>query len=1088
MLNKKNRLRIFLVGAMGFVSTICFGGELNVNGSFAKFDKSGLPVGWFQNRWKGYQPLGKIKTIAGENSGEHGVLLYDNKGKYGSCIMTHKKFQIKAGDKITIILNVKGKGVAEVGFHGYSADKRFTGLVQTKSFTLTEKWKTQQIEIVVSNSKKSPTGNCVIALVAKHGAEFAISDLKVFHESSPYIGILDLPREWLVFVPGKKDFTPTARQLLILPKSFGGVKPVKARLAGDTLDFAPIFGGQQEKNCGWAFAELEAPFDCEYTIGAAADWWMEYYVNGEKVIDTMNSGNNAYPYQINNHLAVVKLKKGRNVLAVKLVTGKSSSILMLGGPNELRDLRSKLNISKKDCLDDYDKPGKRTGKHEIIQDYPSPGINAYTGQGAFHPAPKTSTFFPNKRFSLPKNIGDKLFATGFRLQSFGRHNRVDSSINIDIELAKTDGSQFSLRFDHRSKSDTLSASIQETIANKTTVIKQLLLPYSILPANVIVAVNQGAYVVNISSLADSSFRCITGESALLKRFGDRAIKTTLVFRSATKNTAEIVIDNYFIGQAGAQVKSSRIPFKIERAATFNPVKAGWKLVFNDEFDGTVVNRNKWFDYNSKNHLKEFASLDGKGNLLIKADYGLDGKTLKTAALWSKKTFSYGYFESRFRVTKQPGWWAAFWLVSQTVGSPVLDGFEIDIFEDYYTRPQAKHAPSEGILDHNLHVYNGNLLKSWNYKSKLPNGLDQFYTLGVKRTPFEISYYLNGKLIKSSANHSPYDSVTFDAFNHAFTPTPLHAIVSGQLYHDSNAFSHIPSNGTFPEFFKVDYVRVYEYPAGLTPKVTWIKVPQHEIVEPGEQIVMEASVKPATKNGAKILRAYLFDNGCLIDYKDKAPYRFDFAIDKAHYDNTPFMAAGRSGKKPVLDGFGHAFCIVVQDQNGKVGYSPVHIVIPAKPGNKPYQGQPQAIPGTLKIGNYDEGGNNVAYYDKTTKNSASNSFRSNEGVDCTVTSVGFVGTGEWIKYSVDIKASGKYDISLPYGSPQYASRRGIRLLVDGRFVCELDLLKRTSGWTITGAKAELKGVMLPAGRHTLTLVMIGSFNFGDLEFKISELTQ
>ena len=144
-------------------------------------------------------------------------------------------------------------------------------------------------------------------------------------------------------------------------------------------------------------------------------------------------------------------------------------------------------------------------------------------------------------------------------------------------------------------------------------------------------------------------------------------------------------------------------------------------------------------------------------------------------------------------------------------NPMLDGFEVDIFEDYYTRAKMENGPNEGILDHNLHIFTGSVMKSWNYKSKLPGNLDDFYTLGVKWTPFEISYYLNGQLIKSSAKHSPYDSATFDAFNHALCASSLHAIVSGQIGGFPNEYTKNPKNGNFPEYFMVDYVRVYEYP-------------------------------------------------------------------------------------------------------------------------------------------------------------------------------------------------------------------------------------------------------------------------------------
>lgn len=1070
--------------AIVILALICSGREFDVKGSFAESGENALPAGWVQHGWEGYKPFAKLKVITGENSGDKALLIFDNNAQYGTCVRSIKRFPVKAGDKISISLKVKGTGTAWAGIQGYSADGQWTGACPEESFLLSDNWKTRQVEITVQDGSKILTGSCEIVFGAKKGAEAAFSDIKVMHESSPYSGALAFPRTWKVFAPVDKNFKPAPEQLLVIPQEFGAAKSSAIQMVGDELDFAPIFGGQKDGNTAWAFAELEAPFGCDYTIGAGADWWMEYYVNGIKVIDTMNSGNQKTPCQINNHIATVKLKKGRNILAVKFVSGKASSILKMGGPGELRGLSSKLEITRTYSVDNYDAPGVRPGNPELIQGYPTPGLLAITGQGVYCANPEVFIHFSDKTFNLPTLLSGNLFATGLRIQSFGRQLRAGSSLSIDIAAVDGAGEVFSLRFDHLKSSDTLTVSVQEALAGKTTVIKQILLPYASLPADVMVAVNQGNYVINISSLSDSSFRIMSGESAMLEKIGARLVKTAAVFKSSSKEPAELVVDNYFIGEAGSRIKAVRIPFNVERNETFDPVKSNWKMVFNDEFDGTGIDWDKkWFEYKNKAYSKDFASLDGKGHLLIKTDFGPDGKTLMTSALWSQKTFRYGYFESRLRFTKQPGWWAGFWLYGPSNSNPMLDGFEIDIFEDYYTRSKNENGPNEGILDHNLHIYNSGLIKSWNYKSQLPGDIDDFNTLGVKWTPFEISYYLNGKLIRSSANHSPYDSVTFDAVNHCFGGTPLYTILSGQIGGFASEYAKNPKNGTFPEYFMVDYVRVYEYPENKAPRVSWTHVPASEIVVPGETIVLEAAAEASAAGGSKISRAYLFDNGYIIDYKEKPPYRFEFAIDKKHYDNTPYTAPGRQGIKLALDGNTHAFCVAVQDQSGMVGYSPVHTIIPAAEGNKPYQGKAQVIPGTIKVGYYDEGGNNIAYYDTTTKNLASASFRPGESVDAGEDSIGCIASGEWIKYSVDITKAGKYDIAVPCGSPVYSAQSRIHVLLDGRPVGDIKLDKRTASWSPTPGdpKAELKGVVLPAGRHTITLLLIGAFNISNLEF-------
>lgn len=51
---------------------------------------------------------------------------------------------------------------------------------------------------------------------------------------------------------------------------------------------------------------------------------------------------------------------------------------------------------------------------------------------------------------------------------------------------------------------------------------------------------------------------------------------------------------------------------------FDPVVEGWPLVWRDEFDGKEVDWSRWFTF-PPSQPKSYASLDGEGHLLIKAD-------------------------------------------------------------------------------------------------------------------------------------------------------------------------------------------------------------------------------------------------------------------------------------------------------------------------------------------------------------------------------------------------------------------------------------------------------------------------------------
>jgi hypothetical protein len=114
----------------------------------------------------------------------------------------------------------------------------------------------------------------------------------------------------------------------------------------------------------------------------------------------------------------------------------------------------------------------------------------------------------------------------------------------------------------------------------------------------------------------------------------------------------------------------------------------------------------------------------------------------------------------------------------------------------------------------------------------------------------------------------------------------------------------------------------------------------------------------------------------------------------------------------------------------------------------YTGGPQVIPGKVQCAYYDFGGEGIAYHDKDSVNHGSgelnpldgsylHAFRVTEGVDISYTKsndidnteynfvqppmeqlyVGWTEPGEWLTYTVDVKQTGVYNVSLLYTSNQ-----------------------------------------------------------------------
>ena len=71
----------------------------------------------------------------------------------------------------------------------------------------------------------------------------------------------------------------------------------------------------------YALAAVDCPADGKLLINASADWWMAWYVDGQEVFSTWDTGNRTAPAFSRAHTFAAKVTKGRHVLAVKVKAG-----------------------------------------------------------------------------------------------------------------------------------------------------------------------------------------------------------------------------------------------------------------------------------------------------------------------------------------------------------------------------------------------------------------------------------------------------------------------------------------------------------------------------------------------------------------------------------------------------------------------------------------------------------------------------------------------------------------------------------------------------------------------------------------------
>ena len=91
----------------------------------------------------------------------------------------------------------------------------------------------------------------------------------------------------------------------------------KILLFNDSYDL----GNAPAKSAAVFYNEFESERDGVMQIGMAADWWFECRLNGETVYSTLAGGNMEQQFSPENHVFNLPVKKGRNLLAVRVLAG-----------------------------------------------------------------------------------------------------------------------------------------------------------------------------------------------------------------------------------------------------------------------------------------------------------------------------------------------------------------------------------------------------------------------------------------------------------------------------------------------------------------------------------------------------------------------------------------------------------------------------------------------------------------------------------------------------------------------------------------------------------------------------------------------
>ena len=521
----------------------------------------------------------------------------------------------------------------------------------------------------------------------------------------------------------------------------------------------------------------------------------------------------------------------------------------------------------------------------------------------------------------------------------------------------------------------------------------------------------------------------------------------------------------------------------------------WKLVFSDEFDGRKLDESKWtrrghgeaFVWNgAKGRLSEdHADVDGQGHFVVKVSRDADGTYVYHHGVETKGKFqrTYGYFETRARFTRQPGWWGAVWLFGVEVGpNPFVMGQEIDIFEDFY-KPKKKldfahnvhfdsQLPFAPDANRRLGKLDGNTLyRVSRGTTVVVDDWDAFHVIGVEWTPLEYVFYCDGR-----------ETFRLDYRQVPVTTQPMHVLISGCFRDPSKArFQGDYAEGQWPDQLTVDYVRVFEEDLGRRqkPKVTLRMSQPAGRIPSGEDATFELA---AEGSDATIEELLLFDNGRIRGEQAGSSATFTVPGNQLFSGDNVLIAMAR-------------------DRDGLIGTSPplaVFIRDQREGRGKPYEGRAQAIPGRIVAGHYDEGGQGVAYGSYLKDNLFGRTpwnlkFRLNEGISSpNATGIGASHRGLWITYTVEVQKTGDYRVTPFIARPDamrgYSDRPDrILLEADGEPLAEFSFTPQlTTGRNYWADYQPLPSqtVRLAEGTHVLCVRFDATpFNFGGLEFTV-----
>lgn len=177
----------------------------------------------------------------------------------------------------------------------------------------------------------------------------------------------------------------------------------------------------------------------------------------------------------------------------------------------------------------------------------------------------------------------------------------------------------------------------------------------------------------------------------------------------------------------------------------------WVLSWNDEFDSKSTIDENWVAENfASSHLlcsrwRENISVEDGYAVITNKKEHRGGKDWTAGSMSTKKSFKYGFFEARMKISAATGVNNSFWM-RQNQKTDSLHAFEIDIAEAHYPGWFQTNIHDWGTLTNSKHTQSG-----VHYQGDTPTLSDGFHIYAVEWNRENFIFYFDGKVIRTLPN-------------------------------------------------------------------------------------------------------------------------------------------------------------------------------------------------------------------------------------------------------------------------------------------------------------------------------------------------